>query len=57
MKRMQNVPPDVRLAATAAPHKEVAAKEQHDEKGCQKAAQVNKARVEIALALAKGATI
>lgn len=58
VKRMQNVPPDVRLAATAAPHKEVAAKEQHDdEKGCQKAAQVNKARVEIALALAKGATI
>lgn len=54
VKFMKDVPADVRLVA----HKEDAAKEQQDEKKCcQKAAQVSKARVAIALALAKGATI
>ena len=51
---MKVVPADVRLAA----HKEDAAKEQQNEKKCcQKAAQVSKARAEIAVALAKGAMI
>ena len=54
VKFMKDVPADVRLMA----YKEDAAKEQPDEeKCCQKAAQVSKARTEIALALAKGAII
>lgn len=59
MKFMKDVPADVRLAVAAVtPHKDEAVNVQPDEeKCCQKAAQENKARVTIALALAKGATI
>ena len=59
VKFMKDVPADVRLAVAAAtPHKDEAVNVQPDEeKCCQKAAQENKARVTIALALAKGATI
>ena len=58
MKFMRNVPADIRLAMAAdTPYQNAADTQQNEDKRCQKAAREMRQRAEIALALAKGATI